>query len=247
MLSSDLVDGRRRSYVTLPGHNRGMKPPNAGQTYPVEIPTGGEVLQLMAALGGGPSGTRYRAAVVLMYRCGLRVSEALALEPKDVDLAGGTVTVLHGKGNQRRVVGIDPAAAALVEKWLIRRREMGVGPGKPIVCLVSRPRVGEPIHASVLREAMKDAAGRAGIEKRMNPHCLRHTFAVEFTREGGSLILLQRALGHRSLGTTERYLRGIMPWESIDAVRARTWVGAPAGADLPGSTGAPGQLAVVAA
>ena len=223
MQGSVLIDGRRRSVVTMPGYRAGMKPANAGKLYPAEVPSRDEIHRLMAALGRGAAGDRNRAAVVLMWRSGLRIAEALALAPKDLDLAAGTVTVLRGKGGRRRVVGIDPEGAAVIALWLERRRRLRIGPTRPLICVISQPTRGKPVYASVLREALKDAAARAGINRRIHPHGLRHAFASELAREGVPLPLIKQLLGHASLATTERYLAALSPWEAIDAVRARRW------------------------
>src|SRR4051812_46875445 len=114
---------RRRSHVTFAAYRVGKHPPNYGLTYPAEVLTPEEVLRLIAACARrGPSGLRNRALIVVLWRGGLRIAEALALYPKDVDLTAGTITVLHGKGNKRRTVGIDPAALAIIERWLECRR-----------------------------------------------------------------------------------------------------------------------------
>jgi site-specific recombinase XerD len=223
MPSSVLVGGRRRSYVTLPGYRLGMKPGNAGNTYPAEVLTRDEIHRLMACMGRGPSGARNRALVAVLWRCGLRVSEALALFPKDVDLAAGTVTVLHGKGNRRRVVGIDAEAGAVLEVWLVQRRKLGLTGRHPLFCVISRPTIGKAMYSSVFRESLRDAAARAGIDKRVHPHGLRHTFATELAREGVSLVLIQRLLGHGDLETTARYVSHLTPWEAVDALRGRRW------------------------
>lgn len=89
--------------VTAIGYHRGRKPGNFGRTYPAEILTAVEVRSLIAATGGGYAGSRDRALYTLLYRSGLRISEALALMPKDVDLEQGRATVLHGKNDKRRV------------------------------------------------------------------------------------------------------------------------------------------------
>ncbi len=87
---------------------------NRGRRFPAELLSEEEARALVRACSArAPTGIRNRALINLLYRGGLRVSEALALMPKDVDQAAGTVTVLHGKGDRRRVVGIDPAAFAV--------------------------------------------------------------------------------------------------------------------------------------
>jgi len=236
VLSSVLIAGRRRSYVTLPGYRLGMKPGNAGRTFPAEVLTREEIHRLMAHLGKGNAGARNRALIVVMWRCGLRVAETLALSPKDVDLDRGTVTVLHGKGNHRRVVGIDPEAAAVVAAWLERRRKLGLTGRQPLFCVISQPSIGKAMYSSCVREFMKDGAVKAGLDKRAHPHGLRHTFASDLARERVPLHIIQKLLGHADLATTARYVDHLTPWEAIDAVRARVW------APLP-DTGAKGATA----
>jgi len=67
---------------------------------------------------------RNRALIAVLWRCGLRISEALALELRDVDLDAGTVRVRHGKGDKSRTVGIDEQTAALLARWLDRRKKL---------------------------------------------------------------------------------------------------------------------------
>ena len=234
MLSSVLIDGRRRSYITAPGYRQGMKPANAGRKFPAEVLSRDEIDRLMGALGRGHAGARNRALVVVMWRSGLRVAEALALHPKDIDLAAGTITVLHGKGDRRRVVGVDEEAGAHLRVWFEHRRQLGLTSRHPVFCVISRPTLGKPMYSSTVREALKDAGERAGIAKRIHPHGLRHTFASDCAREGVPLPFIQMMLGHKDLATTSRYLASLSPWEAINAMRARSWTPAAVGAaDLP--------------
>ena len=95
--------------VTQPGYHRVTTRPTRRRTYPAEVLTPNEVLALLAQCSQKSSlGLRHRALITVLYRTGVRCSEALALLPKDVDLRGGSVAVLHGKGNRRWTVGIDP-------------------------------------------------------------------------------------------------------------------------------------------
>ena len=114
--------------VTRPGFHRGRVPANKGKTYPAEILTADEVRGLLAECSETSSlGMRDRALITVLYRAGLRCAEALALRLKDVDLATGSVTVLHGKGDRRRTVGIDPGAARVVATWRDGTRDDGAG------------------------------------------------------------------------------------------------------------------------
>ena len=102
--------------VTMPGYRKGQHPPNYGLKLPAEVLTASEVRALMAACPRrGPPGVRNRALIVVLWRGGLRSAEALDLELRDIDQAAGTVTVRHGKGNRRRVVGLDPEAFAVLQ------------------------------------------------------------------------------------------------------------------------------------
>jgi site-specific recombinase XerD len=201
----------------------GMKPPNAGKRYPPEPLSARECLALLDACGRGPAGLRNRAIIVVLWRCGLRVSEALALHPKDVELDAGTVTVLHGKGDRRRVVGIDAQAAAVVAVWLRARATYELGRRAPLFCTIDARGRGRPLHAQYVREMLKRAAARAGIDKRVHPHGLRHTHAFELVMEGVPLIAIRRQLGHRSLAVTERYVDHLAPAQVVAAMQAREW------------------------
>lgn len=216
--------GRPRTAVTLPAYRRGQRPPNFGKTYPVEVLTPGEVRRLIEACSRrGPSGLRNRALIVVLWRSGLRVSEATALHPKDVDLDSGTITVLHGKGDKRRVVGLDPEAGAVVQRWVACRRELTLARSAPLFCTIAQPMPGRPLHTAYLRELFKHLALKAGIEKRCHPHGLRHTFAYECRIEGMDLVEIQTLLGHRNLATTARYVSHLAPVEALARQRARVW------------------------
>ncbi len=228
----------RRSPVTLPGYRLGMRPANYGQHYPAEVLTRDEVSRLLAACSRrGHAGLRNQALIVVLWRSGLRIAEALvALRPKDINLEAGTITVLHGKGDRARTVGIDPQAGAVLERWLTRRREIVVidraagrhvrlPPTAPVFCTISAPRPGRPMHSAYVREAFKALGIKADIEKRVHPHGLRHTHASELAREGVPVHEIRKQLGHASPATTERYIDHLAPLEVIHAMQARSWGG----------------------
>jgi len=116
-------------------------PANKGRRLPAELLSGEEVRALLRACSArAPTGIRNRALIAALYRGGLRISEALALLPKDIDSAQGTLTVLHGKGDRRRTVGMDPAAFALLERWMDRRRALGLSGRRPVFCTLAGER-----------------------------------------------------------------------------------------------------------
>jgi site-specific recombinase XerD len=213
-------DARKQSPAIRPGYLAGRTPANAGRTYPAEILTPAEAQALIQACSSrAPTGIRNRALLVTLYRGGLRLGEALALFPKDLDARAGTVTILHGKGDKRRTVGLDPGAFAVVDRWLERRARLGISPRRPLFCTLD----GRRLDDSYVRRLVHRLGERCGIHKRCHPHALRHSHAAELAAENLPPNLIQAQLGHSSLATTDRYLRHIAPQQLIDAMRRRDW------------------------
>jgi site-specific recombinase XerD len=169
-----------------------------------------------------PTGVRNRALIVLLWRCGLRISEALDLRPKDIDLDQGTVIVQRGKGGKRRVVGIDAGALAVVARWLEVRAKLGITSSRPLICTLQ----GGHVDPSYARHLLPRLARRAGVERRVHPHGLRHAHAVELEREGAPLSTIRDALGHSSAAVTDRYLRRVGGSAAAEFGRGRSWAGA---------------------
>jgi site-specific recombinase XerD len=179
-----------------------------------------EIQALITACSNrAPTGIRNRAMLAIAYRGGLRIGEVLALRPKDVDLEAGTVVVQHGKGDRRRVVGMDAGASALVLRWLEVRRKRGISSRAPIFCTLR----GTQIDQSYVRHLLPRLARRAGIEKRVHAHALRHSFAVELEREGAPLSAIRDLLGHSSAAVTDRYLRRLGAGEAVAFAQNREW------------------------
>ena len=193
--------------------------PAKGRRFPAEPLTADEVSALLRGCSGrAPTGIRNRALIAVMYRGGLRIAEALALRPADVNPTDGTVRVLHGKGDRSRTVGLDAGAMAVVARWMDRRREFGFRNG-PLFCTLA----GGPLSDRYVRDMLKRLAARAGLEKRIHPHGLRHTHAAELVREGVPMNVIRDQLGHSSLAVTDRYLRNVAPADVIKLGQSRTW------------------------
>ena len=202
------------------GFHLGRTPANKGRKYPPEVLTEDEVRSLIEACSNSaPTGIRNRALIVAMYRGGLRSGEALALRPKDVDILGGTITVLHGKGDRRRVAGLDPGAAAILIRWVDARRILGINGHATLFCTLH----GTPLQSSYVRTLLPRLARKAGIDKRVHPHGLRHTHAFELMMEGVPVPIIQQQLGHTSLATTDRYVRHLAPIDLISHMQKREW------------------------
>jgi DNA-binding MarR family transcriptional regulator len=229
--------GRRRSPVTLPEYRRGRAPANKGRRFPIEILTGIEVLAILDALPRtGAAAVRNRALIVVMYRGGLRVAEALALRPKDIDLALGAVTVLDGKGAKRRVAAIDRAACRYIEAWLCERARLDLDPDAPLFCGTIEGVRGRPVSRPYVTEMLKRYARKAGIQKRVHPHGLRHAHAFELGQEGVPVGEIQAQLGHEDLAMTARYIHRLSPKERLERIGGRAWQGQPV--PVPPLTGA---------
>jgi integrase len=108
-MSQVLLDaaGRRRSPATLPGFHAGRPPRNKGRRYPADPPTIEEIVAVMRHAGDGTHGRRLRGLIVVLWRAGLRIHEALALGEADLDRRRGSLLVRRGKGGRPREVGMD--------------------------------------------------------------------------------------------------------------------------------------------
>lgn len=195
-------------------------PANKGKKLPPEPLTLAEVESLLKQCSKrAPTGLRNAALIVLLWRGQLRISEALALMPRDLDPEAGTVRVRHGKGDKARVVGLDAGAWAVVGRWLDARKALGFNGRQPVLCTLS----GEPMESAYVRSLLPRLASKAGIEKRVHAHGLRHTGAFELANEGHPLHVIQAQLGHTSLATTDRYIRHLNPTQVVETMKARKW------------------------
>lgn len=196
-------------------------PRTKGVKLPGQVLTPEEMRALLAQCSRrAPTGIRDRALLTVIYRCGLRVSEALALLPSDVDIRRGTVRVNHGKGDKARIVGIGDGALAVLQLWVAKRKELGLAHnGNRLFCTLA----GGPMSYSATQAMLKRRAAKAGIETRAHLHGLRHSHAAELRERGVDVVTIQKQLGHAHLATTHTYLNHIAPADVIAAGRADTW------------------------
>lgn len=215
-----------RSPMIRPDYT-GQAPPNKGQRYPVEVLSRAELAALVNACSSrSPSGIRNRALIIVYSRPGLRLAEGLALLEKDIDWDGCAITVLRGKGVKRRVAGCDPDAMTYLARWRDRRRELGFTARQPFFCTIARDVAGGPLNGAYVREMVKERAAKAGIAKRVHPHGLRHTAAVQMMQDGLTLKEIQLQLGHKDAATTDIYLNHVSGRDVVAAQRRRRMNGA---------------------
>ena len=184
---------------------------------------------MMRRAGERPHGLRIRALISVLWRSGLRIAEALALNESDLEPSQGAISVRSGKGGRRRVVGMDDWGWEQLRPWLEHRRELPVG---ALFCVINAPRRGAPWTSGTVRDRLRELALQAGVRRRFAPHQLRHAHAVEMAREGVPLNVIQRQLGHANLGVTSIYLQGIDTAEIVETVRSRRGPVIPAAAAL---------------
>lgn len=149
--------------------------------------------------GIGFSNARNRAVLELLYSSGLRVSEIAGLDVDDVNTREGLVKVM-GKGKKERIVpvgskAVDAIKSYLVEKILLKRKNRALFLNRQGVRLSERG----------IRRIVVKYAKLAGIQEKIGPHTLRHTFASHLLQSGADLRVIQEMLGHASLSTTQKY------------------------------------------
>ena len=199
-LEEGLVDGDPSEEVGAPRVPQGI--PKALTEEEVEALLG-------AVIGDGPRALRDRAILETLYATGVRISELVGLDRRDLDFDGALLRVL-GKGDKERVVPIGRSARAALEDYLARGRPELERP-------VTRTRVaGDPVLLNarggrLTRQGcwkiVTTAGGRVGLSGRLSPHVLRHSCATHMLEHGADIRVVQELLGHASLSTTQVYTK----------------------------------------
>jgi site-specific recombinase XerD len=191
-------------------------PPNKGKRYPAEPLEPSEVAAILGRCSHkAPTGIRNRALISLLYRSGLRVSEVLALRPSDVNLTAHTLRLLDTKSGQPQTRGFHPGADDALARWLDTRKARGIKGGR-LFCTLD----GGPISDDYVRGMLRRLGAAAGIDKRIHPHGLRHTFAVELERAGTPVTVISKLLGHSSISVTARYLDHLTNGQAVTALQS---------------------------
>jgi integrase/recombinase XerC len=149
-----------------------------------------------------PQGQRDRAFMELLYASGLRVSELAKLNLEQVNLNTLEIRVL-GKGSKERIVLMGEPAAKALTAYLNDGRRKLLGDRRSNAVFLNRS--GGRLTERSVQSLLQEYAGIAGIEKRVHPHMLRHTFATHLLDGGADLRVVQELLGHASLSTTQVY------------------------------------------
>jgi integrase/recombinase XerD len=192
----------RRSGTLTDDPTAKLRAPRQGRRLP-HVLSRDEVARLLAQPSGAePPALRDRALLELMYACGLRASEAIALEAGDVDLEAGVLRA-RGKGNKERLVPVGSAAARALTAYLRHGRPHLVGDRWESRLFVNQR--GSGLTRQGLYKIVQRHAASAGLADKMSPHTLRHTFATHLLAGGCDLRSLQEMLGHADIATTQLY------------------------------------------
>jgi integrase/recombinase XerD len=155
-----------------------------------------EVGRLLDALAS----PKFRVFFTLINATGLRISEAIRLETRDVDAARGVIHVRHGKGRRKeRFVTLSPRLLAILRAYWKALR--------PSAPWLFASQTGKPLKGDVARGALALAAEQAQLTKKATPHLLRHSFATHLLESGTDLRVIQVLLGHAHITSTTRYAR----------------------------------------
>jgi integrase/recombinase XerD len=161
------------------------------------------LLAVPAEGGGTPKSLRDRALLEVLYATGMRVSELARLTVNDVDLAAGSVRCV-GKGDKERVMPLYPEAMEAVRAYIEHGRPQLLGSDTDQMALFLNPR-GEQLTRQGLWLIIKRYAKELGIQDRVTPHTLRHSFATHMLNGGAGLREVQKLLGHANISTTQVY------------------------------------------
>ena len=190
LLMNDKIDASPVEFIATPKFGRQLP----------DVLTTDEIDRIIASLDPAtPKGLRDRAMLETLYSCGLRVSELTALRMSDLFFGEGYLRVI-GKGDKQRLVPVSTVARDRIQRYLEHRRPWRAG--EEVVFLNNR---GRKLTRVMVFTIIRQAAERAGIEKRISPHTFRHSFATHLLEGGASIRQVQEMLGHESILTTEIY------------------------------------------
>ena len=168
-----------------------------------------------------PTALRNKVMIKLMLNTGLRLSEAINLKWKDINLQTGKLKVVEGKGAKDRIVWVNDCALNLLREWRERQYEE-VKKRDPqtekITCMFTTLQ-GRSLKPANVRQMVYKYSAKAGINKKISPHTFRHTFATDLYRATNNLRQVQKALGHSDISTTQIYTH-IIDSELEEAIKS---------------------------
>ncbi len=178
-----------------------IHPPKKDNELPTVLSTAEIDALMVAAEGDSPLEMRNRAMLELLYGCGLRISELLALRIADLHLNMGFLNI-SGKGNKERIVPIGAEAIVTTKRYIEKGRPKLKTELGDILFVNNR---GKAMSRVGFYKVLKKLTVKAGITKEVSPHTLRHSFATHLLENGVDLRIIQELLGHEDISTTQVY------------------------------------------
>lgn len=189
-----------------------LEAPRFGRTLP-DVLSVEDIDSMIQALDPDKEETpRNHAIIETLYGSGLRVSELVELRLSRINFEEGYM-IITGKGNKQRLVPLSPDSVRLIQDYLPIREQLKIKPDSRDILFLNRR--GAQLTRIMVFYIIRDAAAMAGIQKKVSPHTLRHSFATHLLEGGANLRAIQEMLGHESIATTEIYLH-------LDRSRLRT-------------------------
>ena len=179
----------------------GVSPPKLGEKLPDTLSIDEVGMLLDACPDETPTQLRDKALLEILYATGARISEVLALVVDDIAETRDFIKVT-GKGDKQRVVPVGGAAQRALEAYLVRGRP-ALSAGKSHAVFLNKR--GGALSRQSAWTIIKDAASRAGLDKEISPHTMRHSFATHLLEGGADVRTVQELLGHASVTTTQIY------------------------------------------
>ncbi|SRR3989344_1659771 len=170
----------------------GVKSQKAGKKIPTYL-TKEEIDKLLLATNN----QKHKLLISLMLSSGLRISECVNLKTQDINLEEKTIHVKSGKGNKDRLTILSQKAVEEIKAYLAMRKHQSE--------YLFTKKSGKPLTPKLAQKILPILATKAGIQKRVTPHVLRHTFATLLLESGTNLRMIQEMLGHTNLNTTQIY------------------------------------------
>lgn len=193
LMHEDLIEDDPTELIQSPKLDR--KLPNTLTTDEIDA--------LLAAIDMSKAeGLRNRAIIETLYSCGLRVSELISLHLSDLFFDQGYIRII-GKGNKERLVPINQKAISNITDYMAERSKLSIGPKYENILFLNRR--GNQLTRVMIFTIIKDLSNKIGLNKKISPHTLRHSFASHLFERGADLRVIQELLGHETIMTTEIY------------------------------------------
>lgn len=169
-----------------------------------------------------PASVRDKAIIVFLYRAAARIGATLRMMPDDIDWNRNIIRIYKDKGGKTRTIGLDDRTMKFLRRWADCRNHLGIPNDAPFFC-VCKPPFSTPVDRNWVITRFHKACLKAGIDRTVNLHLLRHTGASELLEEGFDVATISRVLGHSSIQTTYRYLHEIRPDIMNSKLAEREW------------------------